>query len=129
MKLLKIMLATVIAFGVVLSHPVMAVPEPTQETGISAETCTTAGRYIADVLRMIQEGRTNIEIMSWLDSVTPDAKEKPQAYLGVVMVKLNVVSARVALTKAYKPSVIRQKQISDCMTKDGTQLMVYGKTQ
>lgn len=127
MRLLKIMLAAVIAFGMVLSHPVMAVPTPTQETGISTATCKTADRYIADVIRMVQEGRNNIEIMSWLDSVTPNVKENPQAYLGVVMVKLNVVSVRTALTKAYKPDVIRQKQISDCLAKDGQQLMVYGK--
>lgn len=129
MKLFKIMLAAVIAFGVAHSYPVMAVAPPTQEIGISTTTCSTADRYIADVIRMIQEGRTNIEIMSWLDSVTPDAKEKPHAYLGVVMVKLNVVSVRTALTKAYKPDVIRQKQISDCVAQDGTQLMVYGKAK
>jgi hypothetical protein len=129
MKLLKIMLATVIAFGMVLSHPVMAVPAPTQETGISTATCQTAGRYIADVIRMIQERRSNFEIMSWLDSVTPNVKENPHAYLGMVMVKLNVVSVRSALSKAYKPDVIRQKQISDCVANEGTQLMVYGKSQ
>lgn len=129
MKLLKIMLAAVIAFGVAMSYPVVAVPSPTQETVISGTTCQTAGRYIADVIRMVQEGSNNIEIMSWLDSITPNVKENPQAYLGVVMVKLNVVSVRAALAKAYKPDVIRQKQISDCVTKDGTQLMVHGKAQ
>jgi hypothetical protein len=103
----------------------MALPEPTINVSLGTTSCTTADRYVAETIHMIQEGRQNLEIMSYLDKETPDPKKQPQAYVGVMIVKLNVGAIRVALSKSFKESTIRQKQISDCVEADGKQYATF----
>jgi len=125
MRFLKLLLGTVAMLGMTTCHPVMAMQD--NKVALTATSCQVADQYARDTIHLIQDGKSNIEIMSWLDSVTPDVNVEPQGYLGVLWTKLNVSNLRVALSKAYKEGVIRQKSMNNCLDSVNQEFMVVRK--
>ncbi|WDS62111.1 hypothetical protein [Pseudomonas phage D6] len=114
MRFIKAALACMFTLGMASCHPVMAAPNPTK-IKLAEVGCQVADQYTRDIMLMMRDDRSNLEIMSWLDSVTPDAEKEPQGYLGIMWTKLNVSNVRMALGKAYKEGAIRQKTINNCL--------------
>ncbi|QBJ02857.1 hypothetical protein MZD04_gp331 [Pseudomonas phage Psa21] len=125
MKLLKLMLAAGIAVGMTMCHPVMAVPKPTNVIVVENKTCQTGDRFLAEVIRLIQEGRANIEIVSYLDKLTPNREKDPQGYLGITIVKLNITNVRTSLNKAFRENAIRKTQMANCTETVGKSFTLY----
>lgn len=109
MTLIKKLLGTVALLGMTMCHPVMANPVLTEAS------CKVADAHTKLSLQMMNDGYTNLEILAWLDSVTPDVRKEPQGYLGILWAKLNVSGSRAALNRAYKPTAIQQKALANCI--------------
>lgn len=125
MKFIKLLVALSMSIGMTMCHPVMALPVPVKSVKVTTTACQFADAKMVDVIRLMKDGRTNIEVMTYLDRGTPDPDTQPMAYIGVVMVKLNVASVRVALGKAYKEKAIRQTQQDNCLAYTGTTFTIY----
>lgn len=127
MKLRNLFLGGWLVSALTTCQPIMALPKPTTTVVANASICKASNETAADVVKFIRDGRSNIEIMSWLDSITPDAQKEPQAYLGVILVKLDVSNLRVAINKAFKDTAILNKQLTNCLETSGQSFSTFEK--
>jgi hypothetical protein len=125
MTLFKSLWGAFILFAMVACQPAYSLPQATQKIRLTNNVCSMVSAHVSDTIKLVKDGRTNIEIMSWLDKVTPDPKQNEPGYLAVVMSKLLITDVRNSMAKAFRAETIIKRQKEDCLANLNSTIKVY----
>lgn len=105
-----------------MCHPVVAEQKPAKLGEISMATCNVADHYISVIYQMAKRGRTNYEIMAYLDDITDTTDRE---YIGILMTKVNVTSVQLSVRRAYSEREVRNRHKEICMEQIGSVVNRY----